>query len=123
MTVPVLIRIRDSAREPVTSALEVENIPFPSRVLTGVGVLLGCWALAVATIFVPLLHFVLVPGFFFAGPVLGWLAAKNTVVVKSTVITCPKCGKETGIEPRSKGWPVGLRCSHCSTTFSAAQPG
>lgn len=121
MTVPVLVRIRDSTREPVTSELEVETLALPSRLMSGLRMLLLSWALAVAAIFVPLLHFVLVPGLFVAGPILGWLATRSTIRVKSTVITCPKCGQETAIEPRSKGWPVALRCSHCSTSFSAAQ--
>lgn len=116
---PVTIHIRDSARQPVEALLEVDEIPMPRRVGRAVMVLLGVWALAVACILVPLLHFVLVPGFFVAAPVLAWLTARATVLVKSTQITCPKCGKQTSIEPRTTGWPAGMRCAHCSTTFFA----
>src|SRR3990167_3111214 len=97
----VTLQIRDSAREPLPALLEVESIPMPSRVGRGVMVLLGVWALAVACVFVPLLHFVLVPGFLVAGPVLAWFTARATVLVKSTQIECPRCGKQTSIEPRT----------------------
>lgn len=115
----MLLSIRDSSREPTSALLEIEPLSPQSRLGRGVVRLVVCWGLAVACILVPLLHFVLVPGFFIAGPVLAWLAARDTVVVKSARITCPKCGKETGIEPGTTGWPVPLRCSLCSTTFSA----
>lgn len=116
---PVSLQIRDSAREPTPAVLELEPIPVATRVGRAAVRLVGAWVLAVACVLVPLLHFVLVPGFFLAGPVLAWLAFRETVVVKSERITCPKCGQETPIEPGSKGWPVGLRCTPCGTTFSA----
>ena len=117
----VLLRIRDSAREPVAATLQVEALTAGARFGRGVVRLVVCWVLAVACVLVPLLHFVLVPGLFILGPVLAWLATRATVQVKSERIGCPRCEKETGIEPGTTGWPVSLRCSLCSTTFSAAQ--
>ena len=121
MTTQVLLRIRDSAREPVGATLQVEPLPAGSRLGRGVVRLVVCWVLAVAFVLVPLLHFVLVPGLFILGPVLAWLATRATVRVRSERIDCPKCGKETGIEAGTTGWPVSLRCCFCSTTFLAVQ--
>lgn len=119
---PVALQIRDSAREPTAATLQLEPIPFPNRLGRGAVRLLGAWALAVACVFIPLLHFVLVPGFFLVGPVLAWLAwlaVRQTVRVTSASITCPKCGKDAPIEAGTTGWPVSMRCASCGTTFSA----
>jgi hypothetical protein len=115
----VALQIRDSAREPLVSELEISTIPAGTRAMRAATRWVGLWVLAVGSILVPLLHFVLVPGFFIAGPLLAMLAFRETVVVTSTQVTCPKCGKQSGIETGTTGWPAGLRCTHCSTTFSA----
>ena len=119
MNTGVLLRIRDSAREPVAATLHVEPLSPRARLGRGVVRLMVCWVLAVGCVLVPLLHFVLVPGLILLGPVLAWLATRATVEVKSERIRCPRCEQETGVEPGSTGWPVSLRCSLCSTTFSA----
>lgn len=116
---PVALQIRDSAREPTRAMLEIEVIPFAKRLGRAAVRLLGAWVLAVGCVLVPLLHFVLVPGFLLAGPVLAWLAVRESVVVKSTSIACPKCGKDAPIETGTTGWPAGMRCGSCGTTFSA----
>lgn len=116
---PVALQIRDSAREPTAATLELETIPFPKRLGRAAVRLLAAWALAVGCVFIPLLHFVLVPGFLLAGPVLAWLAVRQTVRVISASITCPKCGKDAPIEAGTTGWPVSMRCAICGTTFSA----
>jgi hypothetical protein len=116
---PVALQIRDSAREPTPATLELEPIPFASRLGRGAVRLLAAWALAVGCVFIPLLHFVLVPGFFLAGPVLAWLAVRKTVRVTSASVTCPKCRKDSAIEAGTTGWPVSMRCVSCGTTFSA----
>jgi hypothetical protein len=116
---PVALQIRDSARAPTKATLEIEAIPFGRRLGRGAVRLLFAWVIGVFCVLVPLLHFVLVPGFLIAGPVLAWLAVRATVEVKSASVTCPKCAKEAPIEAGSTGWPVRLRCVACGTTFSA----
>lgn len=117
--VPVALQIRDSARAPTPATLKVEVLS-PGARLQRVGVRLGvAWGLAVFSVLIPLLHFVLVPGFFLAGPALAFLAGRATVRVLSPSVTCPKCGQRAPIEPNTTGWPAGLRCIACGTTFSA----
>lgn len=115
----VTLQIRDSQRDPVNTELEFEHINLGQRIGRAAIRLVVCWALAVATFFIPLLHFVLVPGFVVVGPVMAFLAFRSTVKVTSTSVTCPKCEKVSTIEKGLTGWPVTLRCSHCSTTFFA----
>lgn len=115
----VTLQIRDSQREPVPASVEVEHFTTGQRIGRAAIRLVVCWVLAVATIIVPLLHFVLVPGFAVLGPVMAFLAFRPTVKVTIKTITCPKCGKTSKVEDGATGWPVTLRCSECSTTFFA----
>jgi hypothetical protein len=117
----VELQVRDSARRPTSCELEVETFPFRTRVLRALSRLGSCWALAVPCVLIPLLHFVLVPGLVLVGPVLAALAFRATVVVKTAQVPCPKCTKETALEPNTTGWPATFRCTHCSTTFFASQ--
>ena len=116
---PVDLNIMDSERTPVRTELEVESIAVGKRVGRGLVRLLACWAIGVACVFVPLLHFVLVPGFLLLGPVLAWKASAATVRVSSTQVTCPRCAVVTPVEPGTTGWPIRLWCASCGTTFFA----
>lgn len=121
--VAVSLQIRDSSRAPTPATLEVEVLS-PGARLQRAGVrLLVAWGLALFSVFIPLLHFVLVPGFFLAGPVLAFLAGRATVRVVSVSVACPKCTQGAPIEPHTTGWPAGLRCVACGTTFCAVPGG
>ncbi len=115
----VTLQIRDSAREPTSTTLEIEHFSGGKRAGRAALRLVVLWALAVGAIMIPLLHFVLVPAFFVLGPVFAWLGFRATVELKSTTVTCPKCEKTSTIEEGTTGWPATLRCSECSTTFFA----
>ena len=73
-TTPVIIKDNDSK----TRAGEMQSTCFEQgdriqRALTRLGLL---WLLAGVTLFIPIAHFVLVPGFLIAGPVMAWLTYK-----------------------------------------------
>jgi hypothetical protein len=69
------------------------------RVLKG---LLACWALAALTLFIPVAHFFLVPGFFLGGIFLGarWSRQARTPVLASGA--CPACGDVARFEVRGR---------------------
>ncbi|MGH7743128.1 MAG: hypothetical protein ACRENS_14035 [Candidatus Eiseniibacteriota bacterium] len=61
-----------------------------SAVLAG----LKCWGLAVVSIFIPLGHFILVPAFLIAGPVVFLMKIAEDVSLKGAHGVCPMCGTE-----------------------------
>lgn len=117
--VDVLLQIRDSSRDPVKASLELKHLGVGVRARRAIVRLLICWVLAGVSVLVPLMHFVLVPGFFIAGFVLATLAFRATVEVQSPKVPCPKCAQLTPIEAGSTGWPVTIWCAACGTTFFA----
>jgi hypothetical protein len=63
--------------------------------MTRAAIRLGaCWAAAGVTLFIPLAHFVLVPGFLLAGPIMAVSAYRTEQARELARGTCPVC-KET----------------------------
>ncbi len=81
------------------------------RALLGLGI---CWTLAVAAIFIPLAHFVLVPGFLVLGVTVATIQLRQTWRLQNVRGLCPRCGLEQAFVPagRSRGqWRV--HCPSC----------
>src|SRR5690242_15102508 len=62
-----------------------------ARILRALKSLGLCWGLAIVSILIPIAHFVLVPGFLVAGPILAFFVftAKSTILGGDS--TCPEC--------------------------------
>jgi hypothetical protein len=60
------------------------------------------WGLALLTVLVPIAHFVLVPGFFVAGIVVGLRKLREPATVTGVSGLCPKCGEERTFEADGK---------------------
>ena len=83
------------------------------RTLRGLKSLGICWGLAVAAVFLPLLHFVLVPLLLLAGPAaFFWIAGQEQVVLGGSG-GCPDCGKTFEIVRSPARWPLSDSCNHC----------
>ncbi len=81
------------------------------RALRALGI---CWGLAVASVLVPVLHFLLVPGFLIAGPLLASYRWGEHLTVLAVRGECPGCGAAQGIKiglPPTTRMP--LRCESC----------
>ena len=81
----------------------------------------ACWGAAIAALFLPLLHFVLVPALLIAGPVLGMarLGEKRTITRISG--PCPECGAALSLKPGGSAANV-VRCDHCRRPVEWAIP-
>jgi hypothetical protein len=84
------------------------------RLVRAVLALLACWGLAALAILIPILHFLLVPALFLAGPFFAYRRLHEEATVTHIRGACPACGKPIdhgGREP----WKALLRldCEHC----------
>ena len=73
------------------------------------------WGLMIASVFIPVFHFVLVPAFFILGLVFFSQQYKQTHMVKQLTFNCPNCGKENKIEKMYFKDSIRFRCQECST--------
>jgi hypothetical protein len=74
----------------------------------------ACWGLAVAAVFIPLLHFILVPALVIAGPLVGRARWREKATVLRIRGTCPGCEKPQAVDlkqPASESMP--WRCPEC----------
>lgn len=122
-TTSVEVRIALEEGRP-TSAGEVHTRPLrhPERVLRGIKWLILFWALAAAFIPIPILHFILVPSFLIAGPLVAWKRAAATAVIEAGQVRCARCAQPVPIEERLYGWPAELFCKACGVSLLIAPP-
>ena len=73
------------------------------------------WLLAGVSLFIPLAHFVLAPGFLIAGPVMAYLTFKTTQVRNHTTGMCPVCDKDIKINMDTRDeLPKWAYCPACN---------
>jgi hypothetical protein len=84
---------------------------------------LAGWGLAIVAVFLPVLHFVLVPLLFLGGPLLALSRLRERVSVLAVSGTCPGCGAaqrqplNTGAQPR-----LTFRCDACRREIAVELP-
>ncbi|TPW15697.1 MAG: hypothetical protein FD130_1159 [Halothiobacillaceae bacterium] len=73
-----------------------------------------CWLGALITLFIPLAHFILTPGFLIAGVVMAYSRYMANSANESVQVACPACGKEVTIqlEPGDR-FPLYTYCPSC----------
>ena len=72
-----------------------------------------CWGAMVVAVFVPILHFILVPALFIAGPIVAAVIYQQPSVVLGGFGACPYCGQEMQIVRSRDRWPLDDLCDHC----------
>ncbi len=85
-----------------------------TRALKRLGI---CWLLAVPLLFVPP-HIILGASVFALGPILAFLASRESARVQEQKIACPDCGAEVPVDEQPASWPLAARCRQCLDIFS-----
>jgi len=73
------------------------------------------FGLTLVSLFIPIAHFFLAPGFFLAGLVISYLAYGTESVVLGGEGLCPNCGAFLPIARGKEKWPLSDLCTHCRT--------
>jgi len=77
------------------------------------------WLLAFPAIFLPVLHFVLVPGFIIGGIVLAILRLREDRTLARVKGTCPRCGAQLDATPGGRfRSPRSVQCLQCKNTLT-----
>ncbi len=83
----------------------------------------GCWGAAVAAVFLPVLHFVLVPSLLLAGPLVALARWRERVTILAADGACPACGAMQHPRPRSAAAEhMGFRCESCRRALELRLP-
>ena len=84
--------------------------------MTRAAIRLGaCWAAAGVTLFIPLVHFVLVPGFLLAGPIMAVSAYRSELARELARGICPVCKEAVEIKLEADdNLPKWTYCPKCN---------
>ncbi len=90
------------------------------RALVG---LASCWGAAIGAVFLPVLHFVLVPSLVVAGPIVAWSQLRQHLTVLDIEGPCPACAAPIR-EPLMSDTqtPITIRCESCRRALSVRLP-
>jgi hypothetical protein len=70
------------------------------------------WGAAIISVILPLVHFVLVPGFLLGGPIAAFFAWAQQAKILSSSCVCPSCSTSFQIKG-APNWPMSQVCSNC----------
>jgi hypothetical protein len=96
------LRITAFGREARDGVVRVRAWRPAERVARTLAGWLGCWALAAITLFIPVAHILLVPGFFIAGIVLLLRRSREDRSFVEGRGPCPVCGADQTFRLRGK---------------------
>ena len=112
--IKISVQSRDNRELPPTSAkvtkVDWDKSERTSNAIKKFGFLIG---LTFASIFVHLLHFILVPAFLISSFVFGYDKLKEISSNEGGKGECPKCHLEFNVQPSKWGIRITNNCDHC----------
>lgn len=93
--------------------IRVQSWTKKQRTLRAIKFCLIFWGLALGSVLLPLLHFILVPAFFLAGPILAIFTMGRESVLLGGEGTCPSCQAPLPIARSAPRFPVSDLCTKC----------
>lgn len=89
------------------------------RALRAVRALGTCWGLAVVAVFIPVLHFLLVPSLLLAGPLVAMTLHGERATVVEARGACPACAHEQTVALGRAAKPrIEFRCEQCGRALA-----
>jgi len=106
------IRIENADNQSTIGQLHITTYSQQERTTRAIKMLALMWTFAIITVFIPLAHFVLVPGFLIAGPVIAYKRYQTAEHPSNADGECPTCKQPSSIhlEP-SDTLPMWTYCS------------
>ena len=107
--------------DPRPAALTLVSLDPSRRLARALGVLALCWGAALVAVFIPVAHFVLVPGLAIAGVVWAILRMRQREQILRIRGTCPRCGREGNFVPTGGvGRSLAVTCPGCFNSLGVS---
>jgi len=116
------ILLKSKACEPIRAVMHIETFSPQEQKIRAAKSLLGIWLVAALCVFIPIAHFILVPGFLIAGVVAASRKLKLTEEGREASGECPACHHPVtiGLE-KSSELPQWRKCPDCGNTLELAE--
>jgi hypothetical protein len=115
------VKVIGSNGKEQSGEVRIQSFNPAQRLLRALKFLGICWGLALISVFIPIAHFFLVPGFFFAGLIISYFVYGMESVVLGGESICPNCGAFLPIARGKEKWPLTDLCAKCYTNVSIEQ--
>ncbi|RME15702.1 MAG: hypothetical protein D6797_06115 [Bdellovibrio sp.] len=115
MTYLCYIETLDGKKDPLE--IEVKKIELRDRIKAALKSSIVLFLLAVGFVFIPILHFILVPAFLIASIVVFWMTFSITHKITTRALKCPGCHKEISLKSQSPEFPIRFSCPECQAVF------
>lgn len=108
---------------PTVARVRLRRIGPRARMLAAFQALGLTWLAAVAAVFLPLLHFVLVPSLLLLGPAMFFWKLGEHVTLLGADGPCPACGEPIAHRVKLRAAPrTEIRCDHCGRSVALTIP-
>lgn len=109
---------------PTHATAAVEPLGLGGRLARSLGILVACWGAAIVSIFIPVAHFFLVPGFLVLGVVLAVARGRERERILRLHGICPRCRREREfIQSGRQGGTLWVSCPGCFNRLSVTIEG
>lgn len=106
-------RISSSSGHETRVTLRFRNLSQQERRARAGKALAICWLISLATLPLPPVHWVTVPGFFLFGIYLAGMRWREISISEAFVFSCPECAKEVTASPQASKITWEVVCPHC----------
>ncbi len=104
--------------KPLTGQVVLAKIHSSVRMRKAIKSFFIFFGLAIASIFVPILHFFLVPGFLILSIFMAINAYSDSQEIANLDLKCAKCGTSVTLaEKRQEQYPFWVKCPSCQTEY------
>ena len=117
---PITCKFEDKL---TTGFVERRDVELSERVWRSLKIFGICFGLALLSVPIPVLHFVLVPGFLLGSILLGREGWKTKAEILQGEFTCPNCNHQHEIQRRAEHFPYSTRCERCFFSLTASAVG
>lgn len=119
--VPAMLSVFGAPATPAVAT--VQHRSFASRAGRAAVALGVAWLLAFPAIFLPVAHFVLVPGLIVGGVVLAAMRLAETRSLARVQGVCPRCQARLDLSPGGRyRLPRAVQCTRCRNELTLAAP-
>jgi len=95
----------------------------PDRLKRAAKAWAGCWGAAIVAVFLPVLHFILVPALLVGGPLYAMVMMREKVTVLGADGNCPACGVPQHPRPKAgASATMAFRCESCRRALELRLP-
>ncbi len=112
-TTLVRVNVRNDLDKQVFVELIIVPLALLGRLKFAAKALAVCWGIAVLCVFIPVFHFVLVPGAIIVGLFFFYRQFQFYEFLLGGQIRCPSCNEEFSAKPAGFNWPKRETCPRC----------